>query len=316
PLPLALPPVYRYSFRMGKLAPIVASLRTDIGRVHDHNEDFITCWEPKTPEDEKKHGWLYIVADGVGGAEAGEVASQFASEKVMAYYLANDAEAHRGERLRQAMQQANTELRQMVANEPESRRMATTMVTAVLEPNHVHIANVGDSRAYHWRAGAIQQITKDHSLVAKLVEEGAISASEAENHPYGNIILYSIGSDKNPRIDLFDLPLAPGDAIILCSDGLTKHVPDAEIGELIARHEPAVATETLINLANERGGRDNISVAVLRYGRRPAVAAARGAQTAVSPTTGPNQLALILYTLLLSFVQTCLIILVWLWLRV
>lgn len=309
---------------MGKLAPIVSSLRTDIGRVHDHNEDFITCWEPKTVEDEQRHGWLYIVADGVGGAEAGEIASQFASEKVLATYLAGDTAAERGERLRQAMLLANTELRQMVANEPENRRMATTMVTAVLGQDRVSIANVGDSRAYHWRAGTIQQITKDHSLVAKLVEEGAISESEAENHPYGNIILYSIGSDKNPRIDLFDMPLALGDMVILCSDGLTKHVSDAEIGDLIARYEPNVATDTLIQLANERGGRDNISVAVLRYGKRPAklagtrvvgTAAGETAASAMQISSG-KRLALAAYTLLLSLIQTVLMVLVWLWLRV
>lgn len=305
---------------MSKLAPIVASMRTDIGRYHNHNEDFITCWEPTTLEDEQKYGWLYIVADGVGGADAGEIASQFASEQVLEHYLENDEDADWGERLRKAMLKANTELRQLVANEHESRRMATTMVTAVINNQQATIANVGDSRAYHWRAGHIQQVTKDHSLVAKLVEEGAISAAEAEDHPYGNIILYSIGSDRNPKIDLFEVPLVLGDILVLCSDGLVKHVSNQEISDFISRQEPNVATESLIALANERGGKDNISVAVLRYGQRPL-----NLQTAVSQTTTEdtatsqtitNRLSLGLYTIFLSVVQSILIFLVWILLRV
>ncbi|MBE2199020.1 MAG: serine/threonine-protein phosphatase [Anaerolinea sp.] len=306
---------------MSELAPIVASMRTDIGRYHDHNEDFITCWEPTTPEDEEKFGWLYIVADGVGGADAGEIASQFASERVLDHYLTNEEEPDRGERLRKAMLRANTELRQLVANEHESRRMATTMVTAVISHQRANIANVGDSRAYHWRAGHIQQITKDHSLVAKLVEEGAISAAEAEDHPYGNIILYSIGSDRNPKIDVFEVPLVLGDIILLCSDGLIKHVSDQEIGDFIARQEPHLATESLITLANERGGKDNISVAVLRYGQRPAelapgvvVVAADNLKT-TSALSDASRLSLWLFTVFLSLVQSILIFLVWILIR-
>ncbi|MCB8965409.1 MAG: Stp1/IreP family PP2C-type Ser/Thr phosphatase [Chloroflexota bacterium] len=310
---------------MSKLAPIVASMRTDIGQYHDHNEDFVSCWEPTTVEDEAKYGWLYIVADGVGGADAGEIASQFASERMLEHYLAGTDEPDWGERLRKAMVKANTELRQLVANEHESRRMATTMVTAVIHDQHATIANVGDSRAYHWRAGHIQQISKDHSLVAKLVEEGAISAAEAEDHPYGNIILYSIGSDRNPKIDVFEVPLVLGDAILLCSDGLIKHVSDQEISDFIARQAPHVATESLITLANERGGKDNISVIVLRYGKRPSeLETAVSSESVVIPQSGKavvtlsdaSRLSLWLFTIFLSVAQSILIFLVWILLRV
>ncbi len=320
---------------MIELAPIAAFTRTDNGRVHDHNEDYISSWEPPTPDAQQQHGWLYVVADGVGGADAGEIASEFATEKMKEHYLANVNEEDWGQRLRQAMLFANTELRQYVASEYEGRRMATTMVSTVIINGAAHIANVGDSRAYHWRAGTIAQITKDQSLVAKLVEEGAISAAEAENHPYQNVILYSIGSDKNPRIDLFEVPLVYGDILVLCSDGLTKHVTDAEIGEFVQRQELAMVAGALVDLANERGGRDNISVAVIRYGQRPDLtdtmaltpptavsdvapmpAKTLVAQPVSQPSAATGRRALWVYTLFLALIQTILTILVWLFLRV
>lgn len=300
---------------MNTREPIVSSMRSDKGRIYDHNEDFVTCWEPTTQEEEQQHGWFYIVADGVGGAEAGEVASQYASERVKEHYLNDEVTLERGERLRQAMQRANTELRQLVATQPESRRMATTMVTTVIANQQATIANVGDSRAYLWRSGLIQQITKDQSLVAKLVEEGAISEAEAENHPYQNVILYSIGSDRNPKIDLFEVALIWGDILVMCSDGLIKHVSNVEIGDHVSRREPDEATAALIKLANERGGRDNISVAVLRYGRHPLVQMLEVPETAVDPQplTRPmySPTPLWLFTILLSFVQIILTYFVW-----
>lgn len=302
---------------MSQLAPIVAYDHTDVGRVHDHNEDYLTRWEPKTPAEQEKHGWLYVVADGVGGAEAGEIASQYATEQMKTNYLTHGDGQLWGERLRQAMLAANTMLRQLVAHEHDGRRMATTMVAVVITPQQAHIANVGDSRAYHWRAGSVVQITKDQSLVARLVEEGAISAAEAENHPYQNVILYSIGSDKNPRIDLYELALMDGDVLLLCSDGLTKHVSDTEIGAYISRHKLADVPRLLVELANERGGRDNITVIVVRYGQR-----AEWQETVViRPSAKPSALLrqdgrfLWRYTLMLALIQSLLTLLVWFLLR-
>ncbi len=301
---------------MSQLAPIVAYDHTDVGRVHDHNEDYLSRWEPKTLAEQEKHGWLYVVADGVGGAEAGEIASQYATEQMKSYYLTHDGQPW-GERLRQAMLAANTMLRQLVAHEHDGRRMATTMVAAVITPQRAYIANVGDSRAYHWRAGGMVQITKDQSLVARLVEEGAISAAEAENHPYQNVILYSIGSDKNPRIDLYELALMDGDVLLLCSDGLTKHVSDTEIGAFISRHKLADVPRLLVDLANERGGRDNISVIAVRYGQRPEwqeTVVIRPSAAAAIPAQTDGRL-LWRYTLMLALVQSLLTILIWFLLR-
>lgn len=308
---------------MSNLGQIDAYLRTDTGRIRDHNEDFVSFREPQNREDELKHGWLYLVADGVGGADAGEVASSYASQQTIDRYLENNNEADWGQRLLDAMQAANTDLRQFVADRNDNSRMATTMVAAVIQEDRLFISNVGDSRGYHYRQGVMRQITKDQSLVAKLVEEGAITAAEAENHPRKNVILYSLGSERLPRIDLFELKLEAGDRLVLCSDGLTKHVSDEEIGEIIAHQSPEAATDTLVKLANDRGGEDNISVAVIGY---------RMGETAVAPHTSPgaslsagdvdsesagNHRSLLwAFTIFLSVTQTFLIFLAWLLLRV
>lgn len=298
---------------MGINERINVSLQTDQGLVRDHNEDYVTCWEPQNDGEATKHGWLYIVADGVGGADAGEVASQFASERVIAHYLATSETKDWGRRLIDAMQAANTDLRQMVMDRNENKRMATTMVAAVIQGRQALIGNVGDSRGYHWHNGRLRQITKDQSLVAKLVEEGAISEAEAVNHPHKNVILYSIGSERSPKMDLFRVNIQPDDAIILCSDGLTRHVADEEIGHVLENEPPTEAATRLIAMANSRGGQDNISVGILRFSAQPE----EEVKTAVLAITAPaSQTTLLLYTFLLSIVQTILILLVWYWLRV
>lgn len=298
---------------MSNKGRIEASLRTHEGQVRDHNEDFVSFREPTDIDDESQNGWVYIVADGVGGADAGEVASQFASERTLAHYLANNQDKEWGRRLVDAMQAANTDLRQMVAERNSNSRMATTMVAAVIQGKQLFLANVGDSRGYHWRNGQIRQITKDQSLVAKLVEEGAITEAEAKDHPRKNVILYSLGSERNPKIDLFSVSLESGDVLVLCSDGLIQHVTDDEISLVVSQLEPGAATQSLIELANKRGGKDNISVAILRYDMP-------GNQPVVLETTEERQpggrMLMWLYTMFLSFIQTILIIFVWLLLRV
>ncbi len=310
---------------MNELGQIVASLRTDTGLIRDHNEDFVACWEPNTAEEAAQTGWLYVVADGVGGADAGEVASQYASERTIANFLAVDNITDRGQRLLHAMQGANDDLRQMVIDRQDNKRMATTMVAAHIHGQTALIANVGDSRGYIWHNNQFVQITKDQSLVAKLVEEGAITESEAANHPHKNVILYSIGSERVATIDLFEHRLTPGDILVLCSDGLTRHVTDDEISHVIRQQRPSKATQTLIDLANQRGGQDNISVAVIHYTngqkQKERLVPANGhqhkttitGQTAASDSGRPF---LWTYTLLLSVVQTLLILLVWFLLRV
>lgn len=269
---------------MEATVPLSAAWRTDPGLVRSHNEDFVTVYEPESPDDQG-NGCLYIVADGVGGADAGEVASQFASERTLHHYLDAANFDTLGARLIEAMQSANTDLRRLAAERDDSRRMATTMVAAVVHNGRAFIGNVGDSRAYRWQRGALAQITRDQSLVARLVEEGALTAEEALRYPYKNVILYSLGSEKRPPIDLFEVDLEPGDLLLLCSDGLTRHVSDAEIARILARELPGAAVETLVQLARERGGEDNITVAVVPYGSRYVAPASASADDDVMTQT-------------------------------
>ncbi len=325
---------------MNELLPISAAMQTDRGQVRDHNEDYVARWEPVDLEEEKKHGWLYIVADGVGGADAGEVASRFACERVLVHFLNDNLDENLGQRLFEAMQAANTDLRQLVVDRNDNKRMATTMVAASIENDYAYVANVGDSRAYHWQSGQLTQITKDQSLVAKLVEEGAITEAEAAIHPHRNVILYSIGSEKRPQIDLYELALQPGEKLILCSDGLTRHVSDFEISEFVGQYDSNTAVSKLVNTANQRGGQDNITVAIIDYDvteenvdvdtptvpMETVVAAAivaepepelaeEAGQIQKVETDGPAKF-LWPYTLFLSIVETILILFAWLLLRV
>ena len=255
---------------MEATVPLSAAWRTDAGLVRSHNEDFVIVYEPQTPDDYHRHGTLYVVADGVGGADAGEVASQYASERTLHHYLESDDSDGPGARLIEAMQAANTDLRRLAAERDDSRRMATTMVAVAIRDARAYIGNVGDSRGYLWREGALTQVTRDQSLVARLVEEGALTTEEALRYPYKNVILYSLGSEKRPPIDLFEVELESGDLLLLCSDGLTRHLADAEIATIVGRELPDEAVEVLVQLARERGGEDNITVAVIQHGPRVA----------------------------------------------
>lgn len=303
---------------MFSIGHVDASMRTDQGRVREHNEDFVASHEPSGPDEESLNGRLYIVADGVGGSDAGEVASRYATERTMHHYLANAVESDWGERLRQAMLAANADLRLLTSEKYHGTHMATTMVAAVLHFERATIANVGDSRGYHWTRGVIRQITKDQSLVARLLEEGAISEAEAINHPRKNVILHSLGSENAPQIDLYEVDLVTEEVLILCTDGLTRHVSDEEIAWAVGALSTAAATEKLIQLANERGGEDNISVAVLRIGEQPAQNTSSSirspimaASTKAHTENAYARRALWVYTAILCVVQIVLIVLIW-----
>lgn len=245
-------------------------MRSDTGLVRGHNEDFVACYEPEDATDAIVNGWFYIVADGVGGADAGEVASKFASERAVEHYLTTFVAHDWNERVLGAMQEANTDLRRLASERNDKRRMATTMVTAAIHDSQVVIGNVGDSRAYLWRLGELEQLTRDQSLVARLVEEGAITPDEAAKHPHRNIILSSLGSERRPPIDLYERALLPGDLLLLCSDGLIRHVSDEEISEIIGAEDKVDGADDLIRLARARGGEDNISVSIIQFGGRVA----------------------------------------------
>ncbi|MGE5552673.1 MAG: Stp1/IreP family PP2C-type Ser/Thr phosphatase [Betaproteobacteria bacterium] len=222
--------------------------KSDPGRVRATNED--------------RYGILpnlLAVADGMGGMQAGEVASQMVIDTLLLYPFTGAA----GEELVAAIKEANRKINQAAQRKPEWAGMGTTVTAALLSQDECCIAQVGDSRAYLIRDGAIQRLTNDHSLVGELVRNGSISAEEAMLHPHRNLLTRALGSAEEVEVDLTRLILNLDDVLILCTDGLTGLLTDEEILAETMRHaEPQAAAEGLVALANARGGPDNITVIV------------------------------------------------------
>ncbi len=247
-----------------------AAVMSDVGMVREHNEDSAMALEYRRDSlVEPAQILLYVVADGMGGAEAGEVASAIAVGVIREYIEANASAIQNGdgrEVLKLALEAANTKILDYQAVHPESRGMGSTAVAALLAPGGCAFAWVGDSRAYLLESGRLRQITKDHSLVQRLVELGQITPDEARHHEHKNVITRSLGArPQGPAgAEAFNLRLKRGDRLLLCSDGLTAHVEDAEIAEVLRRHrDPEAAARELIVAANAGGGTDNISVAAI-----------------------------------------------------
>jgi protein phosphatase len=231
------------------------SARTDVGRTRDHNEDSYGVGEGEQVE---RFGELLVVCDGMGGHAAGEIASRVAVDTILSdYYAAADEE--RNGALEQAFSHANEEI---YASGHGS--MGTTGVAALLYHDALHIANVGDSRAYLIRDGEIRQLSRDHSFVSDQVAAGLITPEQARSSPHRNVITRALGYQSEVSVDLFRWPLQVGDIILLCSDGLHGLVTDDEIAEIAMANPAEEAIDRLIDLANERGGSDNITVAIAR----------------------------------------------------
>jgi serine/threonine protein phosphatase PrpC len=241
----------------------VASIKTDVGRSRDHNEDAVAVHIPDDPEVLEHKGALYLVADGMGGHQAGEVASQKASEVVIREYYA-DANTDIAESLSRAARKANAAVFQMAQENVQRKGMGTTVVAAVVRGPEVHIANVGDSRAYLLRGQDIIQVTKDHSFVQEQIDAGIVSREEARNHPQRNVITRALGHRAQIEVDTFRGELLPGDVLLLCSDGLSGPVHDDELADILHDTSPEIAVPHLIQRANELGGPDNVSAVVVK----------------------------------------------------
>ncbi len=237
---------------------------SDVGQKRRHNEDYVGFYEPADITDLEAHGRLYVLADGVGGAAAGDIASHYTVDRIIYAYYRQDPDEDAGSRLRRAIEETNAEVFARNMDRSGQTEMATTVVAALVRGDQLIAANVGDSRAYIIQGERIEQITEDHSLMAEMISDGIITAEQAETHPYRNVILRSIGAYEAVQVDLFFRQLAPGDTIILCSDGLTRLVNNQDLVDITRRYPPAEAARQLINLANKRGGDDNISVSITR----------------------------------------------------
>jgi len=256
--------------------------KTDLGKTRDHNEDNYlvadltrrahTLTPAVKSHDLGDRGSLLMIADGMGGAAAGEVAAEMATDSVLGHlesaWLADrEVTAQRfAHHLKEAVETANTKIHTYAKEHPEVRGMGTTTTAAGVFGDHVYLTQVGDSRAYLIRNGTAVQITKDQSLMQRLVEAGELTEEEAAHSERRNIILQALGPDPKIKVDLTYQELRRGDILVLCSDGLSGQVKKEEIGEIVTKAaDLPAACDQLIALANERGGPDNITVIIARF---------------------------------------------------
>jgi protein phosphatase len=268
----------------GASGPITVHVfgRTDVGRTREHNEDAfvvadLTADDASLQPSVRTHpagprGTLFMVADGMGGAAAGEIASEMATaivlREIRREWLSSDK--HTGDAfaaaIKHAASSANAEINAYAANHPEYRGMGTTATIAGMLGDTLYLAQVGDSRAYLVRDGVARQITKDQSLMQKLVEAGEITEEEAEHSERRNIILQALGPEATVKVDLTHQKLRQGDTLVLCSDGLSGQVTRDEIGKVVAEEKDLMTVcKRLIDLANSAGGPDNITVIAARF---------------------------------------------------
>jgi serine/threonine protein phosphatase PrpC len=241
---------------------------SDVGRVRTNNEDSILAMEMVTTfESNTTSIILSAVADGVGGSQKGEIASRITIETMAAKVfqpVIGSESPDLTKALRDSIEASNDAVVKYGMEHPESEGLATTIVASVIDGSTAHIGNAGDSRAYLVNRGGIKQLTKDHSQVQDFVDEGKISIEEARQYPGRNVITRAIGASADIRVDMYSISLAPGDRVLLCTDGLWEPVQNDEIHKIVMQSpDPQTASEKLVALANERGGKDNISIVIV-----------------------------------------------------
>ncbi|MDX1692066.1 MAG: Stp1/IreP family PP2C-type Ser/Thr phosphatase [Acidimicrobiia bacterium] len=225
--------------------------RTDTGRVRDHNEDAVWPEEDGSADEPV----IVAVADGMGGHAGGEVASSIALETATSV----------GGEPAMRVQAANVAVVDAADKRPRLSGMGTTLTLGLLDPDgDLDIAHVGDSRAYLFRGGELEQVTRDHSYVADMIDAGKLTREEAAHHPYRSVLTRAVGLDPTVEVDSYGVVLEAGDRILLCSDGVTDMIDDDRIASILADADAAAdAADGLVEAANEAGGGDNITVVVV-----------------------------------------------------
>ena len=242
---------------------VIASVQTDKGCVREINEDSGRYVRPSDPALLEARGSLLIVADGMGGHSAGEVASQMAADLVKRLYYETPGEPE--DALRRAVEEANRRIHEAAAEDSAKHGMGTTCTAMALRGDHGLAAHVGDSRLYMLRAGQLYQLSEDHSAVNEMVKLGLITKDEARTHEDKNVILRALGTSPEVEVSMIEpFRVREGDQYLLCSDGLYDLVLDEEIAAALTESKDIhAAGERLIALAKERGGHDNITVGIL-----------------------------------------------------
>jgi len=254
---------------MRPLLHILTGARTDLGRVRKNNEDCYSI-DPSLQ--------LYVLSDGMGGEAHGEVASTLAVQTILTHCRQGENSrttpifgesspdvSERTNRLASAIHLANRKVFEAAASDPEQQGMGATIVAAWIDGQRLCLAHVGDSRAYLLRAGSMDQLTADHSLVAEKVRVGILTPQEADASELQSVLTRAVGTNNTVEVDTDEQALLVGDFVLLCSDGLTRMVTDPEIAStLLTSASPQESADRLVDLANENGGVDNVSVIVLQ----------------------------------------------------
>lgn len=247
---------------------------SDVGLRRDHNEDCYASWAPADPAERAKRGELLIVADGMGGSAAGEVASRTAVDTVVDQF--RESEEEPGPALKHAVEAAHRAVHQLGREKSELAGMGTTCTAVAVRGRELRFAHVGDSRAYLVHSGHIRQLTSDHSLVAQLVQQHLMTPEQARLDPRRNVLTRSIGVGENVEVEQgsYNAELSPGDTILICSDGLHGLVADEELAKVAGEQDLDQACAEFVALAKQRGGYDNITVILARFapemdGKRP-----------------------------------------------
>ena len=250
---------------------IICEALSDVGRKRKGNEDALFL----NPEQK-----LYVVADGMGGHAAGEVASRVAvdainefvtltgdNEEITWPFGLDDSISYEGNRLKTAIRHANRRVLEATRESAEYEGMATTVAAVLVDGDTANLAHVGDSRIYLWSGGLISQLTSDHSWVNEQIQSGVISPEQARSHPLRNVVTRALGGRSDLLVDIQSRRMDPGDVLLLCSDGLTTMIGDEEIARILreAEGDVARAATSLVEEANHRGGEDNITVVLLKF---------------------------------------------------
>ena len=233
---------------------LTSAAGTHVGLIRPQNEDSYLCAEP-----------LFVVADGLGGHAAGEVASALVVERLTNLEIADQTSPEEAsQQLAEAVRDANRQIHQSATEDPDHAGMGTTVTAAVAIGDQLCFAHVGDSRGYLWRSGELQHITEDHTPVQRAVRAGVISAEEALRHPSRHVLAQAVGLDIDVEVDTPVVSLQAGDRVILCTDGLTDPVPDIDMQRLLGGFDSAQATlDGLITAALNGGGPDNVTIVVI-----------------------------------------------------
>jgi PPM family protein phosphatase len=238
---------------------------TDVGRLRENNEDSYLYWEPDSDEEFHRKGRLAVVADGMGGYEGGQEASRLAVETVRSVYD-NAFDGDPRQTLVAAFESAHATIQRYALEHIEFQGMGTTCTAICIVGTQLYFAHVGDSRLYLVRSKTVSRLTRDHSYVGRLVESGIVREEDAESHPQRHILTAALGSGREviPDVPEHPLTLENEDTLVLCTDGLWSLVGEQDIATTVRSSSPVDASATLVKMALERGGPDNITVLILR----------------------------------------------------